>query len=73
MVEADARCRVEMGAVRLDHAALSNRTAPINMIVMGQVVVAPDVSSVDIEQGIEAHISMGSLVCPDNLIGVLRP
>ncbi len=73
MVEAAAHCRVEMGAVRLDSAALSNRSAPINMIVMGQVVIAPDVSSADIEQGVEALISMGSLVCPDNLIGVLRP
>lgn len=73
MVEAPPHCRLEMGSVRLDREALSNRSTPVSMIVMGQVVMAPDVSSDDVEQGIEALISMGSIVCPDNLTGVLRP
>lgn len=73
MVEIARHANLEMGAMRLDHETLSNRSAPISAIAMGEVVVAPDVTPADIEHGIERLVIMGSVVCPDNLVGALRP
>ena len=71
-VEMPPRGKLEMGSVRLDANALSNRTEPINMIVMGSVTVAADVTAADIEEGVERLIVMGTVVCPDNLVAALR-
>lgn len=73
MVEMAQDANLEMGAMRLDHEALSNLSAPISTIAMGEVIVAPDVTRTDIEQGIEGLVVMGFVVCPDNLVGTLRP
>lgn len=73
MVEMPPHANLDMGEMRLDHEALSKRSAPISTIAMGEVIVAPDATPTDVTQGIEGLVVMGSVVCPDNLVGTLRP
>ena len=69
---ASAHCKVEMGPVRLDAEALKNQSEPLDMVIMGPVTVAGDVSPSDIERGVERLNVMGPVICPDNVATALR-
>lgn len=71
MAEMAPHAMLEMGEMRLNHQSLRTRSAPLSAIAMGEVVVAPDATPEDIEQGIEELVIMGSVICPDNLVGSL--
>jgi hypothetical protein len=68
----DANVRTLMGQVVINRDYFKNQEAAPFLLVMGQVVVEPDVPVEDIESGLGGLVVMGQLVCPEHLAGAIQ-
>ena len=71
-VPADAAVQNVMGQVVINRDYFKNQTAQVYLVVMGQVMVEPDVPHEDIEKGLGGMAVMGQLICPEPLMGVIQ-
>ncbi|MCL5998143.1 MAG: hypothetical protein M1546_19135 [Chloroflexi bacterium] len=71
-VPADASVQNVMGQVVINRDYFKNQTAQVYLVVMGQVMVEPDVPGEDIEKGLGGVAVMGQLICPEPLMGVVQ-
>ena len=71
-VPADADIRVTMGPLTLAANHFAEQTKPTYLVAMGPILVEPGVPAEEIEAKVHGIVSMGPLVCPDTLAGVLQ-
>ncbi len=68
----DADVRQVMGLTELAAQFSEGISSPIYMLVMGKLLVHPDVPAEEIAKGIAGITVFGKLVCPEPLIGVIQ-
>ena len=71
-VPADAEVQLTMGPVTLAEQHFEQQTKPTYFVSMGPVLVEPGVPAEEIEAKVAGIVSMGPIVCPDTLAGVLQ-
>ena len=71
-VEVAGDAKMLTGQVTITHDYFRGQTAPLNLVIMGQVLVQPDVAVEDVESGLGMLALAGQLVCPENLVGVFQ-
>ncbi len=67
MVPAGVEAKPIMGSVMIDRDYLHGLTAPLYLVVMGQVIVDADVPAEDIEKGLSGLVVLGHIFYPENL------
>ena len=70
-IEVAADAKMHHGRVVLKHATFQNRTEPLDVVVLGEVIVDADVTTEDIESGLKRLSVSGQLLCPDHVAGVV--
>jgi hypothetical protein len=71
-VEVPEDAKILTGQVTFSRDYFKNQEAPLNLFVMGPVVVEPDLLAEDIERGLDGLTMMGPLLCPDHLAGIMQ-
>jgi hypothetical protein len=71
-VPADANVRTLMGQTVINRDYFKSQEAAPFLLVMGQVVVEPDVPVENIESGLDGLVVMGQIVCPEHLAGAIQ-
>ena len=71
-VPADTEVQLTMGPVTLAARHFEEQTKPTYFVAMGPVFVEPGVPAGEIEAKVAGIVSMGPLVCPETLAGVLQ-
>jgi hypothetical protein len=57
----------------LSHDTFKDQDEALNLVVLGQVLIQPDVTAQDIQQGLEELSASGAILCPAPLVSALRP
>ena len=70
-VKAPAEARVLTGEETWSRTSLEGKE-PLHLVVVGKLVLHPDVPRDALEQGLESLVVVGTVACPDHLAGVLR-
>ena len=70
-VKAPAEARVLTGEEAWSRTSLEGKE-PLHLVVVGKLVLHPDVPRDALEQGLESLVVVGTVACPDHLAGVLR-
>jgi hypothetical protein len=71
-VEVPADARLHRGQLVLNRATFEGQTSPLRMVVMGQLIVEPDLAPEDIERDVDYLGVMGHVLCPDHLAGAIE-
>lgn len=71
-VPSDAEVQLTMGPITLAARTFEEQTKPTYFVAMGPVLVEPGVPAGEIEAKVAGIVSMGPLVCPETLAGVLQ-
>lgn len=71
-VEAPADAKVLTGQTIFNRDYFKNQSEPLNLVIVGQLIVQPDVPEEDIEKGLGLLIVSGQILCPENLMGVVQ-
>lgn len=71
-MEAAIDAQLVQGEVTISAVSLKNRTAPLNLAVMGQVVIAEDVTAEVLEEGLGELGTFGVVICPERLAGTVQ-
>ncbi len=61
-----------VGRTIINRDYFKDRATPSYLLVIGQIVVEPDVPAEEIERGLTGMIVTGQLLCPENLAGLLQ-
>lgn len=64
--------KILSGQVVFSRDYFKNQTKPINLVVMGQLIVNPDVPEADIEKGLSDLRIMGQVIYPEHLVGAIE-
>jgi hypothetical protein len=71
-IEVPAEAQVVTGKVVINDKYFAHQETPLSLVVIGQVLVEPDVPAEDVEKGLgELHLT-GQLVCPEHLAGLFQ-
>ncbi|MDE2867431.1 MAG: hypothetical protein OXR64_01490 [Chloroflexota bacterium] len=71
-LEASTDAQLVQGEVTISAVSLKNRTAPLSLVVMGQVVIAEDVKADVLEEGLGELAALGVVICPERLAGTVQ-
>ena len=71
-VEASTDAQVLTGQVTFSRDYFKNQVKPLNLVVTGQLIVHPDVSAEEIEDGLGELIISGQFICPEHLAGTIH-
>jgi hypothetical protein len=71
-VPADAQVKPVVGQALFNRTSFQNLAAPQYPLVIGQVLVEPDVPAEDVEKGLSGLVVIGQVICPEHLLGVLQ-
>ena len=71
-LEASIDAQLIQGEVTISAASLSDRSAPLNLVVMGQVIVDDDVTAEALAEGLGELAARGVVICPERLGGVVQ-
>jgi hypothetical protein len=71
-VEVPEDAKMLTGQVTFSRDYFRNQEAALNLVVMGPVVVEPDLPIEDIEKGLQGVTMMGPLLCPHHLLGIMQ-
>ena len=71
-LEVPADAKLHHGSLVLNKETFGGQTDPLRMAVMGRLTVEPDVSTEDIERGIDHLSVLGHVLCPDHLASALE-
>jgi hypothetical protein len=71
-MEVPADAKLHRGSLVLNKATFNGQTDPLRMAVMGRLTVEPDVSTEDIERGIDYLGVFGHVLCPEHVAGALE-
>jgi hypothetical protein len=70
-LEVPADAKLHHGSLVLNKETFAGQTDPLRMAVMGQLTVEPDVSTEDIERGIDYLSVLGYVLCPEHLASAI--
>lgn len=71
-VEAPEEAQVVTGQVIISREYFRGREQPVYLVVTGQVLIKPDVTREDLEQGLSGLAVVGQILCPEPLLGVVQ-
>ena len=71
-IEAPADAKVLSGQVEFTRDYFKNQPTPSNLVVVGQLLVHPDVPAEDIETGLGDLIVSGQVIYPEHLASVIQ-
>lgn len=71
-IEAPAGAKVHQGELVLGRHSFAEVAEPLTLVVLGQVVVEPDVTPEDVEGRLDKIWLAGRLLCPEHLAGALE-
>ena len=71
-IEVPADAKVITGQVQFSREYFEAQATPLHLVVMGQLVVHPDVTAEEIENGVATLSIIGQLICPESLLGLLQ-
>ena len=63
--------KVATGQTKFDRSYPGSLKEPISLLLVGQLIVEPEVTVEDIEKGVEALYVVGQIICPENLAGAI--
>jgi len=71
-VPQNVHVQTSMSSVTITQDYLQNLTSPQFLLVMGRLLIGPDVTVDAMESKLAGFVSMGKLICPEQLVGVLH-
>ena len=71
-VEAPADAKVLTGQTIFNRDYFKNQSEPLNLVIVGQLIIQADVPEEDIEKGLDLLVASGQILCPENLMGVVQ-
>lgn len=71
-LEASTNAQLVQGEVTISAASLGNRGTPLNLAVVGQVVIADDVSAEVLAEWLGELAAIGVVICPERLAGMVQ-
>jgi hypothetical protein len=71
-VEAAADAQVITGELEIDSDYLKSQPKPPELLVLGRLIIKPEVTAEEIESGLEKLVVCGLVLCPEPLMGVVR-
>jgi hypothetical protein len=72
LFEAAADARFSRGRLVLSRDTFKDQAKPLDILAMGKVIVNPDVSTEDIEQGLGDLVVCGQILYPEHLAGAIQ-
>ena len=71
-IEVSSDARMLSGQVVFNRDYFKNQATPLNLLVSGQLLIHPDVSVEDLQQGLKELIVSGQVICPEHLSGAIQ-
>lgn len=71
-LEAPADAQLVQGEMTISAASLADRSAPLDLAVLGQLIVDGDVAAEALEEGLGELAVAGAVVCPERLSGTVQ-
>jgi len=71
-VPADVEVKPVIGKEVFNRSSFQDLTAPRYPVVVGQILVEPDVPAEQIEKGLSGLVVVGQVICPEHLLGLLQ-
>ena len=71
-VEASADAQMITGELEIDSSYIKNQPKPPELLVLGRLIIKPEVTAEEIENGLEKLVVCGLVLCPEPLMGVVR-
>ena len=71
-IEAPADAKLLRGQTVIDREYFKQQAASVNLVVLGQLVIYPDVPAEEIESGLGELVVAGQLICPEHLMGIVQ-
>ena len=71
-VEASVDAQVINGQLEIDSDYLKSLDEPVELLVLGQLIIKPDVQAEEIEKGLDKLVVCGLVLCPEDLLGAVR-
>jgi len=71
-VEASADAQMITGELEIDSDYIKNQPQPPELLVLGRLIIKPEVTAEEIENGLEKLVVCGMVLCPEPLMGVVR-
>ena len=71
-VEVSANAQLINGRLEIDSNYLKSLDEPVELLVMGQLIIKPGVQAEEIEKGLGKLVVCGLVLCPEDLIGAVR-
>lgn len=72
VVETPLDVKMMMGQTVLSKDSFDSTQEPLNLVMMGQAVIEPDVTAEDVDKGLGELFVIGQLICPKHLSGVMQ-
>lgn len=71
-IEAPTGAKLLRGQTVIDREYFKQQTASLSLVVLGQLVIHPDVPAEEIESGLGELVVAGQLICPEHLMGIVQ-
>jgi hypothetical protein len=72
VLEAPAEAQVILGQEVVEKRFFDGLSEPISLVVLGQLMLAPELEAVDVRTGIDKLMILGQVIYPEHLGGVLQ-
>lgn len=71
-LEASTDAQLVQGEASISAASLEGRSTPLNLVVVGQVIVDADVTTEALAEGLGELAAIGVVICPERLGGMVQ-
>jgi hypothetical protein len=72
LLEAPADAKVVTGNTTFSRAYFADQVEPLRLIVMGQLLIQPDLQVEELDRGLDGLFLIGQAICPEHLMGILQ-
>jgi hypothetical protein len=71
-VEVQAAPRVTFGTLVMSKESIREGSEPVDHVVVGEVLVEPDVTAADLERALASLVVVGQVICPEPVMATLQ-
>lgn len=71
-IETPADARILSGQTVCNHDYFKDQPSPLSLVIMGQLILQPDVLAEDVSKGLRDLVVAGQIICPEHLTGAIQ-
>lgn len=71
-LEVQAKYKLTTGQLMISEESTQEGDEPVHHVVVGQMLVEPDVTAADLERMLGSLVLVGQVICPESAMGVLK-